>query len=67
MKFTATTTGPDKLDLRQRLEDFASEQWLPDHLADEQRVDWVLDQFARTVAGELKLLGLEIEASTSFS
>ena len=60
MPFTATTTGPDKLGLRQALELFANEQWIPDFLDDEQRIAWVRDQWERTLAGELKLLGLEM-------
>jgi len=46
MSFTATTTGPDKLGLRQALELFANEQWITGYLDDEQRVAWV-----RTLAG----------------
>ncbi len=32
----------------------------PDYLDDEQRIAWVRDQWERTLAGELKLLGLEM-------
>ena len=54
---TTIATGRDQLGLCQALEDFANEQW----------VAWVWDQCERTLAGELKLLGLEIGAGTSFS
>ncbi len=59
MPFTATTSSRDQLGLRKALEDYANEQWLPDFLDDEQRIAWVLDQFNRTMTGELKLLELE--------
>ena len=59
MPFTATTTGPDTLGLRAILEDFARRQWIPDHLDDRQRADWVLDQFRRTVMGEMEMLVVE--------
>ncbi len=60
MPFNVTTTGRDQIGLRQALEDFANEQWIPDFLDDDQRVAWVLDQFERTLTGELKLLELEV-------
>ena len=53
MPFTATTTGPDKLGLRQALEEFANEQWMLGYLDDEQRMAWVRDQWERTLAGEV--------------
>ncbi len=56
MPFNVTTTGRDQIGLRQ----FANEQWIPDFLDDDQRVAWVLDQFERTLTGELKLLELEV-------
>lgn len=50
MTFTVTCIGSDPLDLRETLERFANEQWLPAHVAPEQVVKIVLDQFKRTIA-----------------
>ena len=59
MPYVAKTTGPDTLGLRSILEDFADRQWIPDHLDSEQRADWILDQFRRTVRAEVEMLGVE--------
>ena len=43
MPFTATTIGRDTLGLRSILEDFANEQWIPDHIDDKQRaIHWLV-------------------------
>jgi hypothetical protein len=55
MRFTATTEGRDTLGLQQLAEDFANRQWIPDHYSPEQAEQFVLDQFKRTLAMELKL------------
>jgi hypothetical protein len=53
-KFVATTEStqlPELVEIRQR---FCDEQWVADHLNDEQDAATVLDQFKRTIEGELK-------------
>ena len=65
MPFTVTTSGRDQLGLRQALETFANSQWMPDYLDEEQRIAWVWYQWKRTLAGELKLLGLEVALASS--
>ena len=57
----AITSGRDTLGLRSILEDFANGQWIPDHLDDKQRAAWVLDQFRRTVMGEVEMLAVGLE------
>ena len=55
-KFVATTDSakpPEFLELCQR---FCDEQWVADHLDDEQAAASVVDQFKRTIDGELALL-----------
>ncbi len=61
--FKATTEGTDKLGLRDVLERYANDQWLPDHYNEQQRVGIVLDQFKRQVQQELKLLVLRLEST----
>jgi hypothetical protein len=56
MQFTVTTEGRDNLGLRQLAEDFANQQWVPDHYTPEQATEFALDQFKRTVLSELELL-----------
>jgi hypothetical protein len=58
MRFTASCLGRDPLGLRERLETFANEQWLPAHTTREQAVEIVLDQFKRTIAQTLEMLEL---------
>ena len=59
--FKATTAATDKLVLRAVLEQYANDQWLPDHYNEEQRAEIVLDRFKRQVKQELKLLVLEVD------
>ena len=56
--FTATTEGPNRLRLRELLQRYADEQWVADHLTDEQVAESMLDCFKRAVAQELELLDL---------
>lgn len=52
-KCKATETKPI---LRDRLQQFADEYWLPDHVSDERGAEIILEAFKRKVAGELELL-----------
>jgi hypothetical protein len=56
MHFKVTTDGRNRLGLVALLERFANEQWLPEHMTDEQAAASVLDSFKRAIAGELELL-----------
>jgi hypothetical protein len=56
MHFTVTCIGSDPLGLREKLEQFANEQWLPAHVTREEATAIVLDQFKRTVAQTLATL-----------
>jgi hypothetical protein len=44
MRFTVTCYGADPFNLRETLERFANEQWLPTHLTREEAAAIVLDQ-----------------------
>jgi hypothetical protein len=57
--FTATTEGPNRLELRELLQNYANEQWVANHLTKEQAAASVLDTFKRAVIQELKLLELK--------
>jgi hypothetical protein len=59
MRFKATCLGRDPLGLRELLETFANEQWLPAHATREQATEIVLDQFKRTIAQTLEMLELQ--------
>ena len=59
--FKATAEGSDKLGLREILEKYANDQWLPAHCTDEQKCAIVLDQLKRQITQELKLLVLEAD------
>jgi hypothetical protein len=53
MRFTVTCIGSDPLGLRETLERFANEQWLPTHATREEAAEIVVDQFRRTIAQAL--------------
>ena len=57
-KFKASTNGKDQFGLKDRLQQFADEYWLPDHVDDERGTEIILEAFKRKVAGELELIGL---------
>jgi hypothetical protein len=60
MHFTVTCHGNDPLALREVLERFANEQWLPAHVSREEAAEIVVDQFKRTIAQALA--GMEVRA-----
>ena len=62
MHFTVTCLGRDPLGLRETLERFAAEQWLPAHATPEQAAEIVFDQFKRTVAQTLEMIELRAVA-----
>ena len=53
MHFTVTCLGSDPLGLRETLERFAIEQWLPAHVTGDEAAEIVRDQFQRTIAEAL--------------
>ena len=57
--FTGTTEGPNRLGLRELLQRYADEQWVADHMTDEQDAGLVLDCFKRLVQQEQELLDLK--------
>jgi hypothetical protein len=60
MRLTVTCHGNDPLGLRELLERFAADQWLPAHATPEQATAIVLDQFQRTIAATMAMLGVEM-------
>ena len=49
MRFTVTCIGSDPLGLREMLERFANERWLPVHVTRDEAAAIALDQFKRTI------------------
>lgn len=45
MKFKATSNGKDAYGLCDRLQQFADEYWLPDHVSDERGAEIILEAF----------------------
>ena len=64
-QYRAITTGKDLYGLRDHLQRFADEYWLPDHVSDEQGAEIILDAFKRKIAGDLELLDVSVDDSTS--
>jgi hypothetical protein len=60
MQFSVTCHSSDPLGLRDTLERFANEQWLPAHVSREEAAEIVVDQFKRTIAQALA--GMEVRA-----
>jgi hypothetical protein len=58
-RFTVTTEGENRLGLRELCQQFADDEWVADHLTDEEAGESVLDRFKRTVRAELELLKVE--------
>jgi hypothetical protein len=63
--FIATTEGRNVLGLCERLQRYAEEQWVADHLTPEQAAAAVLDCFKRALKGEIELLSLECRVGTA--
>lgn len=61
MKFKASTNGKDELGLKDHLQRYADDYWLPDHASEERGAEIILAAFKRKVAGELKLLNVSVE------
>jgi hypothetical protein len=61
MHFTVTCIGSDPLGLRETLERFANEQWLPVHVTREEAAAIVLDQFKRTIAQKMAVMEVRAE------
>ena len=60
IKYRAITKGLDVYGLRDHLQKFADEYWLPDHVTDERGAEIILEAFKRKVAGELELLDVTV-------
>lgn len=58
MQFHVTITGSDPHGLRDLLERYAHELWIPDHYTNEEKAAFVLDQFKRSVASRLEALSV---------
>jgi len=48
-RFTVTTEGENRLGLRELCQHFADDEWVADHLTDEEAAESVLDRFKRAV------------------
>jgi hypothetical protein len=57
--FTASTTGPDRLGLRELLQRYADEMWTAAHMTPQQAAASVLDCFKRAVRQEMEMLELK--------
>ena len=60
MKIEVTMTGNDDLSLRDILQRFADEFWLPAHVSDEQASAMILDSFKRRIEGEMPLMKIDV-------
>lgn len=65
MPFRVVTHGRDPLNLRELLERFANEQWLPDHVDDDRRRRMILDAFKRQLLHDVELLEIDPPDSTT--
>ena len=57
--FVLSTKGENRLGLRELCQRFADDEWVADHLTDEEAAESVLDRFKRAVRAELELLTVE--------
>ena len=55
-RFTMTTEGRNRLNLRKLCEETINDLWIPSHLTPEQAAEFAMDHFKRTVLSELELL-----------
>ena len=61
LKFAASTAGSNALNLPKIIEDFANRQWIPAHMTQEQAIEFVVDQFKRTLDSEAQLVEISCE------
>ena len=57
--FVVSTEGENRLGMRELCQRFADDEWVADHLTDEEAAESVLDRFKRAVRAELELLTVE--------
>jgi len=57
--FTVTTEGENRLGLREVCQRYVDDQWVADHMTDEQAAESLLDQFRRAVRQEWEMLTVE--------
>lgn len=62
-RFVVTSEGISRLGLAAVCEKFANDLWVPAHLTEDQAVAFALDQFRRTLAGELEMLNVTVAQS----
>lgn len=55
-RFTVSTEGQNRLNLRKLCEATIDDLWIPNHLTPEQASEFAMDYFKRTVLSELELL-----------
>jgi hypothetical protein len=60
MRFTVARRGSDPLDLRETLERFASEQWLPPRTREEAE-EIVMDEIKQTIARTLANVSIKVQ------
>ena len=60
-QYRAITKGLDAYGLRDHLQQFADEYWLPAHVSDGRGAEIILDAFKRKIAGELELLDVTVD------
>jgi hypothetical protein len=61
MHFTVTCHGNDPLALREVLERFANEQWLPTHVTRDEATEIIVDQFSRAIAQAMAVMDVQVE------
>ncbi len=59
--FTVHSDGPDRTRLVALAQRYIDELWIPTHLSSDQARAFVLDQFQRAVAADLKLLEVRLK------
>lgn len=57
--FVVVSHGRNRFGLREALEKYAGEQWMPPHVSPQRKAELVLDHFQRAVFQELMLLDIE--------
>ena len=57
----STTNGKDELRLKEQLQQFADEYWLPDPVSAERGAEIILEAFKRKIAGKLELLDVVVD------
>ena len=67
MNYEISTSGPNRLRLRELFQEFADELWTPAHFADKQAAAFAFDQFKRSFDAEIRLLEVKACADPKLS